>query len=134
VSIKVGRKILDHINYWLIVVGSCFLNLILVNSEWHALSKFNSAPKWFAAVFFLSAYMVNIAIFDWIFFGWAKIRFDMYVQSGCIRKSGARYERVIYVRTEQEEHFIPEGQELVVRNTVGGHAKIVAVPETPPQS
>lgn len=129
-SINVTRKVLDQVNHYVCIFASTFVDSVLVTYEWSLLKNRSSAPTWFAAIFWFAAFMANLAILDWIFFGWARLRFDMFVQSGCVRRSGAKYERGIYVRMEDETYFIPSGQELVLRNTVDGHAQVITAPES----
>lgn len=135
-SINAGRKLLDHLNIWLSCLVTGLVNGCLTYAEWQFLGKSRNVPvpTWIASVFFFAAFMTNMAILDWIFYSWAKMRFDMYVQSGIVRRSGARYERGIHVRMEQEDYFIPVGQELVLRNSASGNAQVVTAQETAPQS
>lgn len=107
--------------------------ILLAQSETVVFVQAGASPWVVLAVTVLFT-IANVVFFDLIFMGWAKLRFDMYVISGVVSKTGNKYERGTFVRAENEEYFIPLGQELVLRNSQQGNAQVVNGPATGPKS
>lgn len=127
---KSARRILDYIRSFFIVTGIVFIVCLMIDFELKFLRAGERLPIWIEVPFIFSAFLVDVFFLDVLFMGWARVRFDMFVYSGMVRKNGAKYERGVYVRMETEEYFIPVGQELVLRNSATGNTQVLAGPDS----
>lgn len=130
---KLVKSFLESLRPVCVLSGMVVIVAMIINYELHYLMEGRELALWVQLFFVFSAFIVHMSLLDVLFCGWAKLRFDMYVVSGVVRKNGAKFERGVYVKMENQEYFIPVGQELVLRNSSTGNAQIVTGPESKPR-